>query len=329
MINGPWEQTDTCFLEAERVIRLRGLTKKQKSRKVRLLHHCYAYIRVFHESLSSLPAKCPSRLMIRDAIEKSGVSRFSQDPLSFRLTPWVDLEKELAQAKNREQGENDLHLSIPGLWTATLYPEIFGVPEMWLMLLSQVIRLANEKEIGDTSHAADNLSLREYMNRAKDLETCILRWEASATAPILSTTSIGEQIMEDDRTILESLLSALKYALGIYFYRRILDVDPEILQQKVIKVRECLFACKQLCQSSRRYLNSLIWPAFIAGCEATDTSLQESFSAWFKTCTESNRHASLIRMRSLMQQVWHERSNNTSASWISWVGLLKTSDQGH
>lgn len=318
MTSGSWEQTDTYLLEAERIVRLRGLTKKDKSRKVRLLHHCYAYTRIFHESLSLLPTKSPNRLMIRDAVEQSGVIIPSQDPLSFRLAPWENLEKKSSEAKSREQGENDLHLGTPGLWTATLYPEIFGVPELWLMLLSQVIRLANEKELAENSESSDVMSLKEYLRRAKDLECCISQWETSATAAAIWNTST--QLLDVDWIILESMLGALRHALAIYLYRRIFDVDPEILQSKVVKVKEFLIACGKSAQCNSKHLNSLVWPAFIAGCEAIESSLQEYFLGWFSMCLQQNAPASMVRMKSTMERVWMERSNHNSTA-VSWLRL--------
>lgn len=325
MINGSWEQTDSYFLEAERVIRLRGLTKVEKSRKVRLLHHCYAYMRIFHESLSTFSIKSQSRLRIMDVVEKSGIFVDGQDNLSFRLLTWKDLEKQFLKAKSREQGENDLHLANPGLWPATLYPEIFGVPETWMSLLSQVIRLRNEKEMSETTDALDVLSLKEFSMRAKALERCILQWEASASSTILSTTTQNAfQVVDVDWVTLESMLSALRHALAIYYYRTIHDVDPEVLQAKVRKVKDFLFACRQLCQSSGRYLNGLVWPAFIAGCEALDDELQQSFSEWFSLCTQQNGHLSSARMHQIMKRVWEERHQDRRAT-TSWMRLLQSS----
>lgn len=45
-ITGTRDETEYYLLEAEKLIRLRGLNRR-KSRKVRLLHHCYAYERIF------------------------------------------------------------------------------------------------------------------------------------------------------------------------------------------------------------------------------------------------------------------------------------------
>ena len=145
MFSGNRSETECYFLEAEKFIRLRGL-KRKKSRKVRLLHHCYAFERIIHESIFICGANSTQRHHIRTAIESSGLGMYSLDSLSFRLTGWKDLNQEMMRVRGQEEGENDLHLERPGLWSSTLYPEIFGIPEQWVFLLSQVIRLGKEKD---------------------------------------------------------------------------------------------------------------------------------------------------------------------------------------
>lgn len=51
----------------------------------------------------------------------------------------------MAIEKDPSVAQWDLHLGIPGRWSLTLFPKIHGVAESFLMLLSQVIRLANER----------------------------------------------------------------------------------------------------------------------------------------------------------------------------------------
>lgn len=246
-----------------------------------------------------------------------------QDNLSFRVLTWDDLDQKFLEAKNQEQGENDLHLASPGLWPATLYPEIFGVPEVWLSLLSQVIRLGNEKDLSETK--APTLSLTEFSSRAKALERCILNWDESASTSIVeSSTHKSLQIVNIDWIMLESMLSALRHALVIYFYRRIHDIDPEMLQSKVSKVKDFLFACKEVCASSGRFVSALTWPAFIAGCEATSDDLQESFSEWFRLCLQRNGNQSSARLQRVMEKVWHERRQDCRPS-TSWLKLLRSS----
>lgn len=283
-----------------------------------MLHHCYAYLRIFHESLSSSSARSSLQQTITDAVQTDGAVVKGADDPSFRLIPWEDLDEKFEEIKTREQGENDLHLGSPGYWAGTLYLEIFGVPEIWLNLLSQVIRLGNERDLAEHTEGP-TLSLREFTQRAKALETYILRWESSNG---LITTSDGLQIMEVDWVMLETIQGVLHHALVIYFYRRVHDVDPVMLQPRVQKVKDYILACQQLYESGDGFLDGWMWPAFVAGCEALDTGLQKCFAEWFQFSTRHSRQSSSARMQQLMNRVWDERRRDSKRS-TSWLQLLR------
>ena len=154
LFSGSRDQTECYLLETEKFIRLRGLNRK-KSRKVRLLHHCYAFERIFHESMFICGANSKQRRHVRDAIQSSGLVVYGQDVPVFRINGWTNLFREMMAVKSQEDGENDLHIERPGLFVTTLYPEIYGVPEPWMFLLSQVIRLGNEKESSEQDDAGE------------------------------------------------------------------------------------------------------------------------------------------------------------------------------
>ena len=287
MFSGNRDQTECYFLEAEKFIRLRGLSRN-KSRKVRLLHHCYAFERILYESTITSEVNSRHRLHVREAVESSGLVVVGQDSMHFRLSSWEDIQKEMAKVKGQYDGENDLHLEHPGVWSATLYPEIFGIPEQWIATLSLVIRLGKEKEAAQNDRAERSPGLGDFMSMAKGLEKVInhLPWP--------------DQV-EDG---LDSLLGAWQQSLAIYFYRRIYDVDASLLQQKVVKVRDYItryepMDLRQVCASAR-----LLWPAFIAACEAEGLELQQSFADWFRS---SSRVSGL--------QIFNDTLSNVERSW--------------
>ena len=256
-----------------------------------------------------------------NTLEKSGTAPPLQDNYSFRLIPWDNLDQKFKIAKCREQGENDLHLSVPGLWSSTLYPEIFGVSESWMILLSQVIRLSNEKELTETDAGPTRLSVKEFMKSAKALEVFILRFDSTIGNERVHANS---ELMasEADWIVLEAMNIALRHALAIYFYRRIYDVEPDNLQPMVIKVRESLSACKLSCDVVKRCLQGLLWSAFIAGCEALDVQLQASFADWFDSEMAQCYGSLGARLRQMMQQIWDRRKNGSTRS-ATWLDLLR------
>lgn len=298
------ERTEFFFLEAERFIRLKGLNRR-KSRKVRLLHHCYAFERVLYESTVRDGTTSRHRLEVRMAVESSGAASFSQDSLSFRLGSWNDLDQEMLKVKGREEGENDLHLEIPGLWAATLYPEIFGIPEAWLLLLSLVIRLVREKELAERD-CPDAISLGEFLRRARAVEQCINNLNLLPTWSSLAGRQTDEAATT--RGLLDILVDAMQQALAIFFYRRVYEVDSSLVQEKVLTIRNLLLRVESTDIGLGQSYCRLLWPAYIAAGEAEDAAVRVSFSNWFKN---SARHSGLgLFMRKLedIERLWMTRS---------------------
>lgn len=317
MFAGNCDQTDCYFLEAEKFIRLRGLNRK-KSRKVRLLHHCYGFERLFHESTLVTGENSPQRLHIRKTIESSGMAIHSLDSLSFRFPRWQNLDEEMSKVKSQELGENDLHLEWPREFPPTLYPEIFGVPEPWVGLLSQTIRLGKEKDAAATGAATNVLSLKDFFVRAKAIERHINRLQRTAER----THASGNSQSQTDLYVLDNMLDAVQQGLAIYFYRRIYDVDASMLQQRVVNVRDCLMRCEYADPSVVHGSSGFIWSAFMAACEAEDSELQASFSNWFKTCAQRSGLAYFNEMLENIEQIWQEK-RGTSGTNATWLELMK------
>ena len=308
-------QSECYLLETEKFIRLRGLNRK-KSRKVRLLHHCYACMRFFHESTIISGLHSRQRNHVREAVESSGMVIHSRDGLSFRLKEWNDLDQEEMVVKSQEEGENDLHLSEPGLFSATMYPEIYGIPEPWIFLFSQTIRLGNERDAAELGVSEKPLPLKDFLNRAKAIERRINDMECMI--PIVTASGNREPI---DQYVLETSLHGMQTALAIYFYRRVYDVDASMLQGKVMSVRDWL--CRDEYADSSMVFGYVghIWPAFIAACEAEDQEIQASFWAWFMTSAQQSGLPCFTETLKDIERVWQEKRNCNGKS-VTWVELM-------
>lgn len=275
LLFGDQDHTEFYILEAERFIRIRGLNRK-KSRKVRLLHHCYAYERLIYEStVPDSRVNTIHRHNIRKAIESSDAVAYSLDSLTFQLGGgWKHSDETMLQIKGQDEGENDLHLEHPGIWPATLYPEIFGTAEMHIAMLSLSIRLRREK--GRKDEPRSGVSLHTFLTSAKAIETFVNQptiGQSSWTTNAPSGPDHRESII-----LLDNLSSAMQFALSIYFYRKVYDLDRSMVQRHVESVRDCLEQFDaadsgQGCGSLR-----LVWPAFTAACEAQDVGVRGIFS---------------------------------------------------
>ncbi|KAL6914926.1 hypothetical protein FSST1_012686 [Fusarium sambucinum] len=304
VLSGNKDDAEYYFLETEKFIRLRGLNRR-KSRKVRLLHHCYVFERLSHESsFTDSRLNLDHRNRVREAIEASDARVYSLDNLSFRLTSWRDLDQEMLKVKGQEEGENDLHLQHPGIWSATLYPEIFGVPELHVFMLSLVIRLAREKE----ENQDEAMPLKEFMGRAKAVERWIKQLHILRQS-IWTAEKPMDPEQQQSVDLLNSLDDTMQHALSVYFYRRIYDLDPGMLEKHVLGVRDRLLEFDESDAGMGYGSLRLIWPAFIAACETDDKRVRDSFSRWFERSAKKSGLRIFTETIQRVKNVWDGRDS--------------------
>jgi hypothetical protein len=224
----------------------------------------------------------------------------------------------MMRVRGQEEGENDLHLERPGLWSSTLYPEIFGIPEQWVFLLSQVIRLGKEKDAAEREDTTNCLSLKDFIGRAKTLEDSINNLHLP-NRNTFAPENINSQL---DQDIIDNMLEAMQNALAIYFYRRVHDVDASILQTKVVGVLDRLLRCEYADSTVVHGSAGFIWPAFIAACEAEDSSVQASFSNWFESSACRSGLSCFTDTLDNIQRIWQEKSCANGKS-VTWLDLMK------
>lgn len=313
---GNRDQAECYFIEAEKFIRVKGLNRK-KSRKVRLLHHCYVFERMFHESVYLAGTNSAHRSHVRKAIESSGAMAYSHDSLSFRLGDLDNLKSRMRRIKCREEGENDLHLQNLGFWPKTLYPEIFGVPETYVFALSFVTRLGQWRDEAENQDAADALSLKEFLSRAKTVERYIKRLYRRNQR--LDSFTMDSEALEP---MLNDLLQAMQHALIIYFHRRIYDVEADMLQAHVAGVSDCLLR-SGVAEGGAAYGSArLLWPAFIAACEDENPEVQASFARWFQDSAARSGLPYFDNAKATIERVW-EQKRNTRGAQITWVDIMR------
>ena len=290
---------------AERYIRTNGLPKRHLSRKVRLLHHCYAYLRIINET-TLLSDTAPDRWQelgaILDAPGPPGDAR-------FRISQWrIVPDFGLNTVKDIELGQNDLHLEFPGRWDLTMYPEIFGIPESFLNLISHITRLGNERDhLLDHNHStSDGCSptMRDFLLRAKLLDEHVCRWEAPP----------GPH---------HFMFCAMQKALLIFFYRRVYDVDVTTLQHAVRQVRDLLVHSQMRYTESGQRPIYAVWPAFVTACEALSPDVQEYFQSWFHQGFEQSGLASFRLAGSIAQFVWGSRAQDKDKA-VHWPDIVRS-----
>lgn len=177
-----------------------------------------------------------------------------------------------------------------------------------------------EKDAAEQQDVTDALSLKDFVSRAKAVERCINRLQR----PDGTTDTPLNHQPQKPRHALDHMLGAMQHALAIYFYRRVYDVDASMLQQRVVSVRDCLLRFESAdsgmtCGSAR-----LIWPAFMAACEAEDPEVQVSFTNWFKDSGQRSGLSFFTDTLSNIERIWEEKRSGHGRN-VTWLDIMRKS----
>ncbi|KAJ5235466.1 Protein of unknown function DUF3468 [Penicillium citrinum] len=311
MIKGDSEKRLSCLIQAERFISANGFTQSTVSSKRRALHHCYAYMRIMAET-TSIEGLCAD-------MANTTISEEEESHTGFRIYPGVTFTGDImAMEKDPGVAQRDLHLAIPGKWSLTLFPKMYGVAEAFLMLLSQVIRLANERDLSMTEGREEGLNLKEFWTRAKVLEKGIHLLVASCRADDSHNGPGSENHFERLRA------QAMYTALLIFFHRRIYDLDATLLQKEVDSVKHTLTKAQETANTSGANTATLIWPAFIAACEAVGAEPESFFSSWFDSCYATTGLCNVSLAKQVFEAIWNRRrQTGLNGDMCSWPEILR------
>ena len=339
MISGKQAEARANLIDAERLVRSRGLAKRTVSRKARFLHHMYTWFRILGESTYVLheyktiseddlfdSRRTPhrgDRIIISQADEQPA-SRNSEkldDFLRFR-SPQPESDVEDDAPKQQEVALRDIHLEDSRDNPNTMYTDIFGISEIWLSLLSQTTRLANRLDASRTIRELNISSSNLLQRKAQRLEDMICLFVSTFSRTTASTS----------QPLSDHLHNALNSALVILFYRRIRDVNPWILQSHVEETIKELDSYAREIEPSGRQGWCSVWPAFIAGSEASSTEIQERFLGWIErgeTRTGLNCYRATkdflneLWSRSNAQRDGRDRLSRAALTSITWVDLCR------
>lgn len=325
-----------CYLiDAERLLRLRGLAKKVLSRRARLLHHVYTWLRIVGESTFIIHDYANSTLLPRIETSLSRSRRVSDrmgreadvsHATHGHLDDFLrvegnekDSETDAEDEKEREVGIRDIHLEDMRQFSDTLYLQIYGIPETWLSLVSRTTRLANVLDVINASEKEVSRALNSFLQRKSSMLESMVCSTASENIvphrePVESSTNHPGAQMTGAAS--EAMLRAMKAALVIFFYRRIRNVHPWILRTYVNDVIEGLKDFDRgvtLNPGSGSGTVGTIWPAFIAGCEAMTEASRNWLCTWLEKsskCPPAKGNSAIIR---IIRTVWRKRDAMASA----------------
>lgn len=307
---------------------MKGLAKRQISRRCRILHHVYTWIRVVGESTYALldythygsiidnmsAAYRAGRLHAGPEIdERPPVRSVHNTRLDdfLRLEPHQsDSDLDIDEIKGRESGLHDIHLNDSRRDHGTMYNEIYGISETWLSLVSQTTRLGNILEASKYGRNVDGC-FREFLDkRASRLEhiVCSFALEGPGDKDNESGTPVGKS-----RSAAYHMLQAMNSALVILFYRRVRIVNPLILQGHVSSVVQSLGEFDEALSTEGLAGPGSAWPAFIAGCEALSRRDRTLLMAWLDKGFDKCGLETFNVAMGVMKEVWKRQNERTQA----------------
>ncbi|KAJ5790613.1 transcriptional regulator family: Fungal Specific TF [Penicillium psychrosexuale] len=331
------QQHARCFMiDAERLLRLRGLSKTRISKKARLLHHVYTWLRIVGESTFvlhdyNLSSSSFEALGSRFQSRSSPSSEMGNTEPNPRLDDFLRLETQnsdsdlnIDEPKDQASGLYDIHLQDSRSYPETLYKQIYGITETWLSLISQTTRLANVLEIFRIAREAGqtmNLEAWETLQRRSTrLENMICSFS-------LGRTRAGVLELHADSKSHGHMVEALNAALVIFFYRRIRQTHPAALQGHVDSVITALQACSATLTQDDPTGPGTAWPLFIAGCEAMSTARREAIMIMLDRASSICGFAAFGTARNIITEVWRKQDEHLTAnrgeSMPSWVDTVK------
>lgn len=312
VVSGNHKDARCWMVDAERLVRMRGLAKRDISRKARMLHHVYTWVRIIGEStyvLHDYSAQANAVNAIQSPSNLPGCLKYepTQPSRNARLDDFLRLEDDTTEVqideqKDAEAGLADIHLDDARNYPATMYLQIYGLPETWLSLLSQTTRLANAMDSLKTGGGATASTVHDSLQRrAKRLEDMVCSF--TSTPPD-----------SDNSKPTFHMLRALNSALLIFFYRRVRDVNSWILQGHVDDVIKALGDFDAgLAQTGTRGPGTA-WPAFIAGCEAMSGEKRTPLLDWVDKAYFSTGLNGYKSASEMMQEVWRHKDRPQPSS---------------
>ncbi|KAJ3500179.1 hypothetical protein NM208_g17207 [Fusarium decemcellulare] len=328
-ITGNDKEARCYLLDAERLMRARGLAKREISHKARLLHHVYTYARVVGEStyvLHDYPA-------LQQSLELNGLQRprasERTDGANTRLDDFLRIgprisEEEVEQQEHQDAqaGVQDIHLEDARGYTGNIYHVIYGIPEKWLSLVSQTTRLANFMDTVRIAGEPRGSEVDKMLHmRASRLEDTICAFVAENSATW--DPNIGEY-HQVGTTPTAHMFRCLNSALIIFFYRRIRDVNPWMLQSHVDDIIRGLDEYNDSLAQYNLPGPGVIWPAFMAGCEAIGGPRRDALRRWMEEGYAKCGFQTYRIAKEAMMEVWAKNDEGSSRSKQKGRGRVRT-----
>ncbi|KAL1619155.1 arginine metabolism regulation protein II [Neofusicoccum ribis] len=277
--------TRTCGIHlngCESLIKARKRAGVKISSKTEALHRIFFYLRVMQDAteLTCNAFQSPDH-------ERGERGRAGPDDFETYLEPCEQLADE-------------------GFDSAS-YELIYSLPQSLLVLVHKTCKLLQRM------NRADAVTFQRLLMPACDqLEEEILDWPVEEEVAKLG----GARMDKGNCVILQHHMRAFHNAAIIFFCRNIRFMDRRHLQQYVKAVIHHLDEIEKIKEKEMINAGPLLWPAFVAGEQAIDSSTRAQLVGWFNRI-ERHGVATAKLTRASLEETWERAARNHSQVPIS------------
>jgi hypothetical protein len=303
-VSGDMKNAAHYLRDVGQYIRIYGMPKLFKSRKVQMLHCIYLYLCIL--------TRCPDTQAQGFAIISTDALNQDVVPPSQQLPTWDTLVHSSPDDQLNEQVLAAEMLYFP----KSVFEQIYSIPESLFKMILQTTQLAGEVEKISSN---DKLILGgdEVMaNKIKDLENKICSWNYN---DIVGMQPIHRPLKEQ---FPHHFVQAMYAALMIYFYRSVRDLHIAAVQPYVEQTIYHLMEYDKVKITYNDGSSNTCWPGFIAGCEATHIKTRTEIAAWMERSADDSGFRMFSVALQAIQKVWDARSASGNQN-LSWNSILK------
>ena len=211
--------------------------------------------------------------------------------------------------------------------------KLFGISQALVDLISRTTVLGNELDEFHNSYS-NHTTLAAFNVRISTLEHEILHLTTIPPIPSYDNIHDSQAVSETER-LSNALASAFHAALKVYFFRRIHNTNPILLQDFVQTSFRHLNLHHEIKEEAFIDAGFMLWPAFIAGCEAMDDEMQQSAVEYLRRIERCGfRNAAAAE--AVMQGVWAKRKQRLDngeipiyESFHHYISIWEAAEDGH
>lgn len=249
-----------------------------------------------------------------------------------KLDSFLHLEPRHLESWNNANGEGggsnfqDIHLAESVQEQDNMYMQIYGVPETWLSLVSQVTRLANVMDrLSLKQKRSDAEILVSLQPRASYLENAVCLFKSRYYSnPESLPDHVDGRGGTRDITPHTHMVRALSSAVVIFFYRRIRNVNPLVLQDSVNYVISSLHAFDEALERCGLLGPGTAWPAFIAGAEALTNGQRRSIISWLDKAFSKSGWMGYKASKDVLLELWRQRDDaGGTINSVTWMDICR------